>query len=108
MGIIYPADSQLALASFSRDRFSAATELGAVNWAQLIGAKSHGFLQFGFKGIGWRQHFSGLLRTEARAKIDDQREFSSSCWCNAPKINCRIGLCFSVGYSMHMQDCFRW
>jgi hypothetical protein len=50
MGIIYPADSQLALASFSRDRFSAATELGAVNWAQLIGAKSHGFLQFGFKG----------------------------------------------------------
>jgi hypothetical protein len=50
MGIVDAADSQLALASFFRDRFSAAAELGAVNWAQLISAESHGFLQFGFGG----------------------------------------------------------
>ena len=49
--IVDPADSQLPLASFSRDRFSAAAELGAVNWAQLISTESHGFLQFGFGGI---------------------------------------------------------
>jgi hypothetical protein len=33
---------QLQLAAFSRDRFSAAAELGAVNWAQLISTESHG------------------------------------------------------------------
>jgi hypothetical protein len=51
MGIVNATDSQLALASFSRDRFSAAAELRAVNWAQLISTESHGFLQFGFGGI---------------------------------------------------------
>ena len=51
MGIVNATDSQLALASFSRDRFPAAAELRAVNWAQLISTESHGFLQFGFGGI---------------------------------------------------------
>jgi hypothetical protein len=41
MGIVDAADSQLTLESFSRDRFSAAAELGAVNWAQLIAAEPH-------------------------------------------------------------------
>jgi hypothetical protein len=50
MGIVYPADSQLALASFYRDHFPPAAELRAVNWTQLITAESHGFLQFGFGG----------------------------------------------------------
>jgi hypothetical protein len=50
VGIVDAADSQLALASFSRDRFPAAAELRAVNWAQLISTESHGFLQFGFGG----------------------------------------------------------
>ena len=48
--IVDPADSQLPLASFSRDRFPAAAESRAVNWAQLISTESHGFLQFGFGG----------------------------------------------------------
>jgi hypothetical protein len=48
--IVDPADSQLPLASFSRDRFSAAAELRAVNWAQLVSTESHGFLQLGFGG----------------------------------------------------------
>ena len=49
--IVDPADSQLALASFSRDRFPAAPELREVNRAQLITAESHSFLQFRFGGI---------------------------------------------------------
>jgi hypothetical protein len=48
--IVDPADSQLPLASFSRDRFSAAAELRVVNWAQLVSTESHGFLQLGFGG----------------------------------------------------------
>jgi hypothetical protein len=51
VGIVDATDSKLALASFSRDRFPAAAELRAVNWAQLISTESHGFLQFGFGGI---------------------------------------------------------
>ena len=43
MGIVYPADSRLALASFSRDRFSATAELRAVNWAKLTSTESHSF-----------------------------------------------------------------
>jgi hypothetical protein len=42
MGIVNATDSQLSLATLSRDRFSAAAELRAVNWAQLISTKSHG------------------------------------------------------------------
>ena len=49
-GIINAADSQLALVPFSRDRFPATAELRAVNWAQLIAAESHRFLQIGFEG----------------------------------------------------------
>jgi len=45
MWIIDAADSQVSLAPFSRDRFSAAAELRGVNWAQLIPAESHGFLR---------------------------------------------------------------
>jgi hypothetical protein len=47
MGIVDPTDSQLALASFFRDRFPATAELRAVNWAKLISAESHSFLQLG-------------------------------------------------------------
>ena len=50
LGIVDATDSQLALASFSRDRFPAAAELRAVNWAQLISTESHAFLQSGFFG----------------------------------------------------------
>jgi len=50
LGIVDATDSKLALASFSRDRFPAAAESRAVNWAQLISTESHGFLQFGFGG----------------------------------------------------------
>ena len=51
LGIVDAADSQLPLPRFSRDRFSAAAELRAVNWAQLISTESHGFLQFGFREL---------------------------------------------------------
>jgi hypothetical protein len=42
MRIVNATDSQLALASFSRDRSPATAELRAVNWAQLISTESHG------------------------------------------------------------------
>ena len=48
VGIVDATDSQLALASFFRDRFPATAELRAVNWAQLIKSESHGLLQAGF------------------------------------------------------------
>ena len=69
MGIVDPAYSQLALASFSRDRFPAAAELRAVNWAQLISAESHGFLQFGVEGIDQGEPSQYASGRKARARI---------------------------------------
>ena len=70
VGIVDAADSQLALASFSRDRFPAAAELRAVNWTEFISAESHGFLQFGVEGID-----QGSLR---RTPQDGRREHEST------------------------------
>jgi hypothetical protein len=63
MGIVDPSNTQLALASFSRDRFPAAAELRAVNWAQLITAKSHCFPPLlGFWGSILRDCFPGFVK----------------------------------------------
>jgi hypothetical protein len=45
MGIVDSTDSHLPRLSILWYRFPAATELRAMNWAQLISTESHGFLQ---------------------------------------------------------------
>ena len=42
MGIVDAPNAHLALPSFSRDRFPAAAEKGAVNRAALVATESHG------------------------------------------------------------------